>query len=249
LRLTGLRLKRLTRRILTVAAVAPALCLAAWAQSPVEQGSPAAPQQQSPVQPQLPALPGNGGTTSYEGLTVKEIEFPGLPAASVKRLLDLIPQKVGTPLGRDNIRQSIQAIHATGRFAEIQVEAEHTSDLQVGLVFRMRPNFFVGEIFVEGAPNPPAANQVVNASKLQLGELFAQEKLDRALASIKQLMEQNGYFQSSTSQEQQPQAETQQMNILLRLIPGAHAKVGRVTVTGPAGYSEGQVQDITKMHP
>ena len=39
------------------------------------------------------------------------------------------------------------------------------------------------------------------------------------------------------------------MNILLRLTPGSHAKVGRVVVTGPSGYSDRQIQDITKMHP
>jgi outer membrane protein assembly complex protein YaeT len=187
--------------------------------------------------------------TAYEGLIVQKIDFPDLPAASAKRLLDLIAQKTGVPLQRENVRQSIQALHATGRFADIQVEAEHTSEHQVILAFRIRPNFFVGEIFVEGAPNPPAANQVVNASKLQLGELFTREKLERALANIKQLMEQNGYYLSSSSDEEQPHPETQQMNITFRITPGAHAKVGHVTVTGPAGFSQGQIQDIAKMHP
>src|SRR6185312_7265255 len=112
----------------------------------------------------------------------------------------------------------------------------------------MRPNFFVGQLFVEGAPNPPAANQIVNASKLQLGELFTREKLERGLDGIKQLMEQNGYYRSSVTDEEQPQGETQQMNVLFRLVPGGHARVGRVTVNGPAGFSVGQIQDIAKMH-
>ena len=244
-----MRLEKAIRTILSGLALAAALCVTAWAQSPAPQGSSAAQENQSPAQPQLPPIPAIGGENSYEGVIVQKIDFPGVPPANVKRLLDLIPQKEGAPLERDNIRQSIQALHATGRFADIQVEAERTPDGQVELVFRVRPNFFVGEIFVEGAPNPPAANQVVNASKLQLGELFVQEKLERALATIKQLMEQNGYFQSSTSHEEQPQPETQQMNILLRLTPGPHARVGRVVVTGPSGFSDQQIQDITKMHP
>jgi outer membrane protein assembly complex protein YaeT len=82
-----------------------------------------------------------------------------------------------------------------------------------------------------------------------LGELFTREKLERGLASIRQLMEQNGYYQSSSSDEEQPHPETQQMNIIFQVIPGPHARVGRVTVTGEAGYSEGQIQDIAKMHP
>jgi outer membrane protein insertion porin family len=190
-----------------------------------------------------------GGMTPYEGLIVQVIKFPDLPSASAGRLLDLIPQKAGVPLQRENVRQSIQALHSTGRFADIQVEADHTPDQQVVLTFRTRSNFFVGEIFVEGAPNPPAANQVVNASKLQLGELFTREKLERALAGIKQLMEQNGYHQSISTDEEQAHPETQQMDITFRITPGPHAKIGHVTVSGPAGFSQQQIQDIAKMHP
>jgi outer membrane protein assembly complex protein YaeT len=187
--------------------------------------------------------------SAYEGLIVQTITFPDLPSASARQMQDLIPQKVGASLQRESVRQSIQILHSTGRFADIQVEAERTSDHQIVLAFRTRSNLFVGQIFVEGAPNPPAANQVVNASKLQLGELFTREKLEGSLASIKQLMEQNGYYQSSSTYEEQAHPDTQQMDITFRIASGPHAKIGRVTVTGPAGYSQGQIQDIAKMHP
>jgi len=181
-------------------------------------------------------------------LIVEKIDFPDLPSANTTRLLDLIPQKVGAPLEREEVRESIKALHATGRFADIQAEAERTSDGRVELAFRMRANFFVGEIYVTGEPNPPAANQVVNASKLQLGELFTQEKIGGALSSIKQLMEQNGYYQSHISDEQQPQPQTQQMNVVFHIAAGPHARVGRITVTGAAGFSPAQIQDVAKMH-
>ena len=113
---------------------------------------------------------------SYEGLIVQAIAFPDLPSANTEHLLALIPQKVGVPLEREKVRGSIQALHSTGRFADVQAEAQHTPEGRVELTFRMRANFFVGQIFVVGDPNPPAPNQVVNASKLELGELFTREK-------------------------------------------------------------------------
>ena len=203
--------------------------------------------QQSPGAPAAQPSP-NGRMAAYEGLVVQAIDFPDLPAASTEDLLGLIPQKIGAPLQRETIRQSIQALYSTGRFADIQAEAERTADGRVSLAFRMRENFFVGEIFVIGEPNPPAANQIVNASKLELGELFTREKMDRALASIKQLMEQNGYYQSDVKDEEQPQIATQQINITFRMVPGSRARVGHINVTGPAGFSVGQIQDIAKMH-
>jgi outer membrane protein insertion porin family len=246
-----LRLEGAIGTTLTGLALAIALCLSATAQS---SPGPSSPAQTSPVAPEpeipVPAAspPAVGAMASYEGLIVQRIDFPELPEANTKRLLDLIPQKAGSPLERDQVRQSIQVLHATGRFADIQAEAERTSDGQVVMTFRMRANFFVGEIFVLGDPNPPAANQVVNASKLQLGELFTREKVERALVSIKLLMEQNGYYQSSIRDEEEPQPETQQMNVLFRIVAGPHARIGRVTVTGKAGFSQGQIQDIAKMH-
>ena len=49
-------------------------------------------------------------------------------------------------------------------------------------------------------------------------------------------MEQNGYYQSRISDEEQPQVETQQMNVVFHIVAGPHARVGRMTVTGPAGF-------------
>ncbi len=239
-----MRLEEAVGRSLTGLALAVFLGLSAAAQSAPATGPDAA----APAQPSRPAVPMVGGMAAYEGLIVQRIDFADLPTAGTVGLSHLIPQQVGAPLEREKVRQSIQALHATGRFADIQAEAERTPDGQVVLTFRLRPNFFVGQIFVEGAPNPPAANQIVNASKLQLGELFTREKLERGLAGIKQLMEQNGYYQSSVQDQEQPQPQTQQMNVLFHLAPGEHARVGRVTVSGPAGFSVGQIQDIAKMH-
>ena len=245
-----MRLEVAIGKALTGLGFAVVLCLNAAAQSPPAQGlAEAPPAQPSPAQGQAPPVPTVGGMASYEGLIVKKIDFSDLPSANTKGLVDLIPQQAGAPLEREKVRQSIQILYATGRFADIQAEAEPTADGQVGLTFRLRENFFVGEIFVEGAPNPPAANQIVNAGKLQLGELFTREKLERGLTGIKQLMEQNGYYKSSVTDEEQPQPETQQMNVLFRLVPGDHARVGRVTVNGPAGFSVGQIQDIARCIP
>jgi outer membrane protein insertion porin family len=236
LHLEGVNGTTLTGLALAAILWLPGLHLTAAAQSPPAQG-------------QLLPVPEVGEMASYEGLIVQKIDFPDLPLANAKHLLELIAQKSGSPLSREEVRQSIQTLYATGRFADIQAEAERTGSGQVALTFRVRSNFFVGELFVDRAPDPPAANQVVNASKLQLGELFTQEKLDDGLVSIKQLMEQNGYFKSATYAEKQPQDQTQQMNVLFHVAAGPHAKIGHVTITGQARFSEGQVQDIAKMHP
>ncbi|HEV2714764.1 MAG TPA: POTRA domain-containing protein, partial [Terriglobales bacterium] len=215
------------------------------AESPAPQSAQENPSSSQPPQPS-PAL---GSIASYQGLTVQSIDFPDRPESDREHLRQLIPQKPGEPLDRDRIRESIQALHATGRFADVRVEAERTADGRVSLAFITSPNYFVGQVNVEGVPGTLATNQTVNATKFQLGELFTQEKLDRALKNMKQLVQENGYYRSTISEEEQKHPETQQVDILFRIRPGPRAHVGSVSVTGNPGYSQGQIQDIANMDP
>lgn len=188
-----------------------------------------------------------GAISSYQGLVIQDIRFPQV-AGSDGRYRDSIPFKTGDRVTRDGVRESIEKLHDTGRFADIRVEADKTSDGQVVLSFVTVPNYFIGDVTVEGTPNRPSENQVSNVSKLQLGELFTPEKLDRALASIKQLLEENGFHQATVRVEKRPHPENQQIDLNFVIAPGAQARVGQVTVTGKPGFSQGQIQDIAKMH-
>ena len=215
--------------------------LAAIQQEPIQNQNPGSAPQPSPL----------FSIAAYEGLIVRSIHFAGASHSQVlrDRVDAFVAQKVGKPLQRSLIHQSIQAIYDTGRFADVQVQAERTSDNQVDLTFVLASNYFVGDVRAEGAPARPTENQIVNASKFQLGELFTQEKMDRALKSIQQLMEENGYYRSTLAHEEQEHPETQQIDILFRVRPGSAAHIGRMTVAGNPGYSEGQVQDIVGIHP
>jgi outer membrane protein insertion porin family len=253
LRLRGALLTTLTVWALTVIFAAPARSFGQpkASASTAESGQESPPSQSSAsksgTEPQ--ASPALGAIAAYQGLTVASVDFPGASEADLERLRQLIPQKPGESLDRDRVRESILALHGTGRFADIQVEAVPTREGQVTLVFRTSPNYFVGQIIVEGTPSRPSENQVANASKLQLGEMVAPEKLDRALSNIKRMMEENGYYRSTVTYEEERHPDTQQIDIRFQIRAGPQARVGRLKVTGTPGFSEGQVQDIAKMHP
>ena len=114
--------------------------------------NPGAPAQPGQVQQPAAALaPAAGEWPAYEGLIVQDIEFPDLPSANTKTLARPDSAKGRCPFGtRSECGRSIQALYATGRFADIQVEAERNPEGRSSLTFRMRANFFVGEIFVDG---------------------------------------------------------------------------------------------------
>jgi outer membrane protein insertion porin family len=227
-------------------ALAAISAVQASASSPMPAGG--AQDQNHSVEGQSPAPVLDDTTARYQGLTVADISWPGIASEiDQKRWRELIPQKAGEPLDRELIRESIHKLHATGRFADIRVEGERTDDGKISLSFFTTPNYFVGRVDVQGVPNRPTAGQVVNASKLQLGELFTSDQIDRALDNIKQLMQENGYYRSLVNEQERKDAAKQQIDIFFQINPGPQAHVGVVTATGNPGYSLPQVQNFAKM--
>jgi len=98
------------------------------------------------------ALAGAGppDTKAYEGARIVDIQFspPDQPVASddLKRAVTL---KTGTPLQMAEIRESMQKLFATGRYEDIQVDAEPAGD---GVIVRFitRNSWFVGHVTVDG---------------------------------------------------------------------------------------------------
>ncbi len=184
----------------------------------------------------------------YEGKTVVSVDLPGVHDPDRGHLLQLVPQKAQTPLTRDGVRDSIRVLYATGRFSDIEAQVAPSGD-GVALSFVTSPNFFVGAVNVEGAPSRPTANQIVNAAKLQLGELFTREKFNRGLENIRQLMQENGYYKALVTAETTSNPDDQQIDVLIHISSGSQAHVGEVKVTGTSGLSSGQVQMIAHMNP
>ncbi len=182
----------------------------------------------------------------YEGKTVQAIELPGVAEQDRAHMLELLPQKAGQPLDREKTRDSIRALYATGRFADIQAEVVPSGDL-VTLTFTTSPNFFLGAINVEGAPSRPTQNQIVNASKLQLGELYTREKLDKALENIRQLMQEGGYYKARVTAESVSSADRQQVDVLFHITAGQPAHVGEVSVSGTSAMSSGDLQHVAHL--
>jgi outer membrane protein insertion porin family len=184
--------------------------------------------------------------SSYVGHVVRSIDLPGV--ADRERLLLMIPQKSGQPLDRNDVRESIRILFSTGRFADIQAEVV-PSGSEVLLTFATLPNFFVGAVEVEGAPSHPNANQLLNASKFQLGELYTADKLDHALENLRQLMQENGYYRARVSAESTSNAATQQVSVLFHISVSEPAHIGEVKLTGHSSLSDAELQDIARMHP
>ncbi len=221
---------------------------ASWAQdSP--QAAPPNSQSTSQQEAHPEGLPAAafGSITPYLGLAIDEIELPGVPPEEATSLLAATPLKIGEPFTREKLHDAIQALFATGRFADIQAEATRTDTAGVRVRFITVTNFFVGMVTMEGVSTNPSPNQLASASRLQLGELYTPEKLDRALAGIQRLMEENGYHQSKVTHREQRDGSQRQINLTFQIVRGPHALVGEIKVEGDAGYSQTEITQIARL--
>ncbi|MBV9183895.1 MAG: hypothetical protein JO356_21530, partial [Acidobacteria bacterium] len=183
------------------------------------------------------------------GQRLDVIRFPGLSSADQQMLSRLSGLHPGETLEREKLQEAERALFATGRFRLFEVDCEPSAQGQVVLTFPSSPNYFVGAITVEGAPSRPTQSQLVNASKLQLGELLTTEKMETAQENIRRLMRENGFYRALVDHSEVYNSEIHQVEITFRIHPGDPAHIGLVMVTGNTLFSRGQIEDVAHLHP
>ncbi len=194
-------------------------------------------------------MPAPSAFAHMQGARVTAVNFRGLHSPFAEaQIHDLIAQKVGEPLDKNKIRDTLRALYATGRFENIDVQAVRASDGSVALTIYATENFFNGDVGILGRPrHAPSDTQFLNASKLNLGELYTPEKVRLGMSGMQRILEDYGFYRTQLSYEENPHPDTQQMDLLFHLRSGKSAKVGDVHVTGDAGYNAQQIAKIAKL--
>ena len=185
----------------------------------------------------------------YAGRIVSSIQFRGVTGDASAKLRALVTQAVGEPLDKTKVRASLTALYATGQFADLQVEASSATGNQVDILFITKENYFIGSISLDGAPGPPSGGELIHSTKLELGQLFTQQNLDRGLVGMKKVLEDNGFYQSAVTTDYDWKGADQQLNLHFHLKSGPQARVGKITVTGTPGFDDRQIAGIAKMKP
>ncbi len=179
-----------------------------------------------------------------EGLAVVNIRFePRTQPLPESRRRDLLAVRPGEPLDRDAVRKTIAALFATGRYARIEADVAREGP-GIALTFITEPNWFIGDVSIEGAPSPPTENQLVNATGLNLGELYTQVKIAAAMQNLRDLLIENGFPRPLIDVDAKEAAETQQVDIRFRVFHQERAGFGSVLLSGDSQLTPEQVRQI-----
>jgi outer membrane protein assembly factor BamA len=92
-----------------------------------------------------------------QGMRVAQVEFRGVEAnpAVLENLRRLVAPNLDQPLDRQRLGRTLRDLYATGRFANVQVDAQRNPRNELSLVFMATENLFIGSITVAGAPRRP----------------------------------------------------------------------------------------------
>jgi outer membrane protein assembly factor BamA len=185
----------------------------------------------------------------YSGYRIGTISFQNSQRIGQSDLLKTLPLQQGQMLDRDRVHESIQQLFATGRFRTIAVEVTPHADRTLDVAFVVDEKLFVGSIIVYGAPRPPTANQLVNGSKLQLGQEFDEDAVAAGTERMKRILADSGYFAPTIRMDSSIDPQRQRIGLSFIVDKGNRAKLGQLVVKGDSGFSPGKIRTITKLHP
>jgi outer membrane protein insertion porin family len=195
----------------------------------------------------LVLLPVIGAAQSdwLEGKRIVDIRFSPKQPLDAADLKAILPLKTGEPLRGNDVARSIDALFATGEFLNIIAEAEPADD-GVSVRFVTENTWFVGGVTVEGGVSiPPNRGQIASTAQLQLGAVFQEEDLTRAVAAIKHLLELNGLYQAQVTSSIERDPDAQQVFLTLRVKEGKRARYEAPVVEGDESLSDSTVARAT----
>ncbi len=167
-----------------------------------------------------------------EGRVISRIDFDPasqpLPRAELDRLLPLHP---GAALSMDDVRAALKKLYLTGRYTDIQVDAE-PDEARVALRVITTPAFFISGVTIEGEDDPPNRNQLVAATKLELGTPFVSADVETAVTYMLDRLKVNGFYNAKIQYKVDRNPETEEAAIHFEINTGDRARFAGVDLAG-----------------
>jgi outer membrane protein insertion porin family len=156
-------------------------------------------------------------TAKYEGQPIAEIRYlPPEQPLTAAELVNIVSLKKGAPLRLADVRAAIERLYATGAYDDIQVDGESAPAPASGVTVRIvtKNSWFVGNVAVLGhISDPPNAGQLVNVTRLSLGQPFTEADVAPAQTAIEHLLESNGLHGGQVRPEVSYDPHTQQVSV------------------------------------
>jgi outer membrane protein insertion porin family len=185
-------------------------------------------------------------SNKYEGRRITSIKVePDGGFLAPSELADkLAALKIGEPLVMADVRTTIERLYTSGRYDNIEVDAQESGD-GVALTFNTTPARFIRNVTVRGVDEPPSKGQLVNATKLQLGEPFTEGQARQSVENLLEVLRSNGFYLAQVTPEITA-APVQQVDLSFNADTGKRAKYSTPVVKGTPNKSTEDIIGATR---
>jgi outer membrane protein insertion porin family len=169
---------------------------------------------------------------NYDGKVIASIQFePADQPITPKELHARVSLEVGSRFSEFALRQTIQNLFATGRYADLAVDATEAGS-QVSIRFLTKSAYFVGRIVVNGVKQPPNSGQLTSATKLHLGAPYSDAEKHQAVDSLQDLVRQNGFYYARVHAQTTFRPQTATADVTFDIDSGDRAHFTDLFITG-----------------
>jgi outer membrane protein insertion porin family len=180
-----------------------------------------------PVRAQVPSL---------DGQTVAEIRVLDEAGKAIPEKIPGLGLKVGEPFSFEAERESLRTLYAMGDFSNIRTTASRQpGGLQIDFI--VQRNFYNNIVHITGLKPPPSESAALAAMRLGLGEPFRESALREAIARLRSVLQDDGFYLPNVTWSLEPHAETRQMDVSVVVNPGPRARAGDVMIDNKTAYS------------
>jgi outer membrane protein insertion porin family len=186
--------------------------------------------------------------TALEGRIITRVDFlPETQPITAAERDQLLLLRAGSPLRKQDVRATIQALYNTGRYRDLAVDAQADNE-GVRIQIQAELTYFVSGINVEGEADPPNASQLATAAKLTLGGPVVDTDVEVAERNILERLRANGLYRARSSHSVARVPATEEASVFFRLQPGDRAHFDGAKFTGEFKRTQDELIAKTGWH-
>ncbi len=179
------------------------------------------------VAPVVPALPRPQGATAP---VVESVVVRADGRAGEQNLEELISIKKGDPYSLIAVDRNIKQIYGTGLFADVRVL--RSGEDRVALTFVLTHRLTVRKVDFRGGDELPQAKMKNGVEALRPGTTFSEDKVDRAVAELRKVLAQEGYFGAPVKASVERDLEASTADVVFEIGPGKRYSIAGIALEG-----------------
>jgi outer membrane protein insertion porin family len=180
--------------------------------------------------------------SAFDGKIIRQVSYvPAAQPLTAGQLNAANALHAGDRFRSANAAATIDHLFASGRYADIQVDVQPSED-GVSVRILTASQLFIGHVAIEGGVDQsPSSIELVDATRLRLGEPLYEDELREAERNLDRLLNQNGLYEHKIRVEFHDHPSVQQRDLTFVVDAGPRAKYEAPVIQGDAKLPEGDI--------